>query len=257
VEVTCGTARGDLLQTALVDLSTRGARIHTRTDVAATGIQPGSVLFLSIPVDEDLRLEARGEVRHAGPRTLGLEFAPPLPREVQETLSRWVFKRREEDEERMAQRVELGLRRQGPSPSKDDRAAGSILMVGGSPDLEAALAATFTGFLPLVRIPLAAQELKDALRGGPLLALFILDGPGLDARRRVKALVELAVPRAPVLLLGLGIESDELYKLGMSWKAASTLAWASGRGGFLLRLARGILRQRAQAGGALPAPPGS
>jgi hypothetical protein len=254
VEVTCGTIRGDLLQTALVDLSTRGARLHTRTDVAATGLQPGSTLFLSIPVDDELQLEARAEVRHAGPRTLGLEFAPPLPQDLQESLSRWVFKRREEDEERLAQRVELGLRQPVPSAPSSGRSAGAILMVGGSPELETALAATFKEFLPLVRIPLAAQELKDALRDGPLLALFVLDGPGLDARRRVKALVELAVSRVPVLLLGLGVDSDELFKLGAAWKVASTLAWTSGRSGFLLRLARGVLRQRAQGDGILSTP---
>ena len=251
VEVTCGTIRGDLLQTALVDLSTRGARLHTRTDVAAAGLQPGSVLFLSIPVDDELRLEARGEVRHVGPRMLGLEFAPALPQDVQEPLSRWVFQRREEDQERLAQRVELGLRRPGPPPAVGGGPPG-VLMVGGGPELEATLAAAFKDFLPLVRVPLAAQAVKDALRGGPLLALFVLDGPGLDERRRVKALVELAVPRAPVLLLGLGVDSDALYKAGVAWKVASSLAWTSGRGDFLLRLARGILRQRAQANGTLP-----
>ena len=253
VDVTCGTIRGDLLQTALVDLSTRGARLHTRTDVAATGLQPGSALFLSIPVDDDLRLEARGEVRHVGPRMLGLEFVPPLPPEVQEPLSRWVFQRREEDQERLAQRVELGLRRPGPPPAIGGGPPG-ILMAGGDAALESALAAAFKDFLPLVRIPLAAQAVKDALRSGPLLALFVLDGPGLDQRRRVKALVELAVPRVPVLLLGLGVDGDTLYQAGVAWKVASSLAWTSGRGAFLVRLARGILVQRVQAASIPPKP---
>lgn len=247
VEVTCGTPRGELLQAALVDLSTRGARVHTRVDVDKAGLQPGSVLFLSIPVDDDLHLEARGEVRHVGPRTLGLEFAPSLAKDVQEPLSRWVFQRREEDQERLAQRVELGLRSPAQAPAGGG-APGGILLAGGSPDLQAALEAALRELLPVARIAQTAQAVKESLAVGPHLAVFVLDGPGLDARRRVKALVELAAARVPVLLLGLGVDSDALFRLGEEWKAASALAWAPDRGPFLLRLARGIVRQRNQAG---------
>ncbi len=79
VVVTYGTLRGDLLEAVLVDLSTRGARIHAQKDLADSGLQTGSVLVLSIPVAEDLRIEARGEIRHMGPRSLGLEFSPRCP----------------------------------------------------------------------------------------------------------------------------------------------------------------------------------
>lgn len=247
VEVTYGTPRGDLVQAALVDLSTRGARIHTHADLDPAVLGAGSVLFLSIPLTEDIRIEARGEVRHLGPRTIGLEFAPQLPDEVQEPLSRWVFRRREEDQERLGRRVELSLRGQARPPAADGAAPG-VLLAGGTPDLQAALPELFRDFLPVARIGLSAQEMKDALQGNPLLAVFLVDGQDLDQRRRVKALVALAAAKAPVLLLGTRIGGDALFQLGRSWKAASTLVWNPDRGPFLLRLARGILRQRAAAG---------
>jgi len=107
VTVTYAAPRGDLLQAARVDLNTRGARIHTQKDLAATTLQVGSVLILSIPLADDLQIEARGEIRHMGPRTIGLEFTPRLPEEVEAPLSRWVFQRREEDQERLANIEEL------------------------------------------------------------------------------------------------------------------------------------------------------
>ncbi len=68
VTVTYGTPKGDLLQASLVDLNTRGARIHAQRDLTGTTLQVGSVLILSIPLDDEIQIEARGEIRHMGPR---------------------------------------------------------------------------------------------------------------------------------------------------------------------------------------------
>jgi hypothetical protein len=251
VLVTYGTPRGDLLQAALVDLNTRGARIHAQMDLAGTSLQVGSVLVLSIPLSEELQIEARGEIRHMGPRSIGLEFTPKLAPAVEEPLSRWVFQRREEDQERLALKRErnlLGERRTGTDPA-------GILLVSGDAELEETLREVLRPVQPLARIPLSAQALKDALATAPPLAIFHLTGTGLDERRRLKALVELASGKVPVLLLGTQMEGATLFELAGDWKAASAMIWNPARGAFLQRLAQGIIRRSRQGGDGPLAPP--
>ena len=246
VLVTYGTPKGELLQASLVDLNTRGARIHAQKDLSATTLQVGSVLILSIPLAEDLQIEARGEIRHMGPRSIGLQFAPKLPEQVETPLSRWVFQRREEDQERLELKRErslLGERRQRPG-----EAAPGILFVSGDLELEETLRAVLEPVQPLNRIALSAQALKDALASAPPLAIFHVNGTGLDERRRLKALVELASGRVPVLLLGTQMDGAALFELSGDWKAASALVWNPARAVFLQRLAQGIIRRRNQGG---------
>ena len=86
---------------------------------------------------------------------------------MQEPLSRWVFRRREEDQERLAQRRELaqqGERRLAQEPAG---ATGGILLVGGEPELEEALREVLRPIQPMTRIVQSAQALKDALADPP------------------------------------------------------------------------------------------
>jgi len=253
IVVTYGTPRGELLQAALVDLNTRGARIHAQRDLSSTTMQVGSILILSIPLAEDLQIEARGEIRHMGPRIIGLEFTPKLPDAVETPLSRWVFQRREEDQERLALRRERSLL--GDRKLKAGEAVTGILLVSGDEDLEETLRAVLAPVQPLTRIPLSAQALKDALGSAPPLAIFHMSGTGLDERRRTKALVELASGKAPVLLLGTQMDGAVLFELAGDWKAASAMVWNPARGPFLQRLAQGIIRRQSQGGEGPLVPP--
>ena len=245
VTVTYGTPRGDLLQASLVDLNTRGARIHAQMDLAATTLQVGSVLVLSIPLAEELQIEARGEIRHMGPRSIGLEFTPKLAEATEAPLSRWVFQRREEDQERLALRREVSLR--GERQARPGEPAG-IILVSADAELEETLRELLRPIQTLARISPSAQALKDALAGSPPLVIFHVNGTGLDERRRLKALVELAGGRAPVLLLGTQIDGAALFELAGDWKAASAMVWNPARSTFLQRLAQGIIRRHSQGG---------
>ena len=252
VLVTYGTPRGEILQASLVDLNTRGARIHAQKDLAAPTLQVGSELSLSIPLAEDIQIEARGQIRHMGPRSIGLEFSPKLPGSVEQPLSRWVFLRREEDQERVEIKRErnlLGERRQRPG-----EAVQGILFISGDPELEETLRAVLEPVQPLTRIALSAQALKDALASLPPLAIFHVNGSGLDERRRLKALVELASGRVPVLLLGTQMDGAALFELSGDWKAASAMVWNPARAVFLQRLAQGIIRRSNQGGDGPMAP---
>ena len=70
-----------------------------------------------------------------------------------------------------------------------------------------------------------------------------MNGAGLDERRRLKALVELAGGKVPVLLLGIQMDGAALFELAGEWKAASAMVWSPARSLFLQRLAQGIIRQ--------------
>jgi hypothetical protein len=246
VTVTFSTPRGELLEAALVDIGTRGARLHLTRTPSAIGLDPGARLLLTIPLTAELRLEAGGEIRHTGPRTVGLEFNPRLPEAEEEELSRWVFRRREEDQERLARRVELN--RQIRRGAKAGGVVPGILLVSADSGLEAALRPLMEPLQPFTRIAPSTQALKDALMARPSLAVFHLADAGLDQRRRTKALVELAVARVPVLLLGTQVDAATLFELSGAWKAASAMVWNPARGAFLQRLAQGIIRRNRQGG---------
>jgi hypothetical protein len=253
VVVTYGTPKGDLLQASLVDISTSGARLHAQKDVDPIQLPLGTPLVLSIPLAEGIRIEAAAEVRHLGARRIGVRFNPALPMGVEVPLSRWVFLRREEDRERLAQRLELsdqsGRRSQaGAAPDQ------GILFISPDLELEEALRAALQPIQPLTRVPLSAQALKDGLASAPPLAIFHVPGTSLDERRRLKALVELVQGRCPILLLGTQVDGATLFELSGEWKASSAMVWNPSRAVFLERLAQGIIRRHKHGGDSPMAP---
>lgn len=250
IQVTYSTPKGDLVQGVLVDISTKGARLHAPRDLDPALVAPGTPLLLSIPLAPDIQIEARAEVRHTGARSMGVVFRPGLAPEVEQPLSRWVFQRREAERERLAQRREMADR-EAPSAPGGPR---GILLVTSDPDLETSLAEFLTPVHPLQRVPPSAQAIKDALVSVPFLAIFHVPSLGLDDRRRLKALVELASGKAPVLLLGTQVDPGGLFQLSGPWKAASAMVWNPSRGVFLQRLAQGIIRRHIHGGDSPMAP---
>ena len=253
VVVTYGTPKGDLLQGSLVDISTSGARLHTQKDVEPSHLPPGTNLALSIPLNDRIRIEATAEVRHLAGRSIGLRFRPELPRLVEEPLSRWVFLRREEDRERLAQRLEVSVQ-SGHATLEGPSAQRGVLFVSGDLELEEVLRMSLHPIQSLTRIPLSAQALKDGLAPPPPLLIFHVSGTGLDERRRLKALVELAMGKCPILLLGTQVDGATLFELSGEWKASSAMVWTPARALFLQRLAQGIIRRHHHGGDSPMAP---
>lgn len=250
IQVTYSTPKGDLVQGALVDISTKGARLHAPRDLDPALVAPGTPLLLSIPLAPDIQIEARAEVRHTGARSMGVVFRPGLAPEVEQPLSRWVFQRREAERERLAQHREMA-EREMPAPPEGPR---GILLVTSDPGLEAVLGEFLTPIHPLQRIPASAQAVKDALAPAPFLAIFHVPSLGLDDRRRLRTLVELVHGKAPVLLLGTEVDAGGLFQLSGPWKASSAMVWNPARGIFLQRLAQGIIRRHIHGGDSPMAP---
>lgn len=251
VEVTFSTPRANLYTATLLDISTSGARIHAHQDLPSGELTPGDRIVATIPLLADLRIETAARVRHTRGRTVGLQYQPELAEAVLEPLSRWVFLRREEERERLARRLELATRDlQRPSSLPP----ASLLLVSHDALLEAELRPVLTGIHPLIRLAPSMQALKEALQAKPVLVVFHVADSGLDERHRLRALAEVAQRKAPLLVLGTGVDGATLFELASEWKAASAIAWMPARGAFLQRLAQGILRRHGAAGEAPLAP---
>ena len=244
VEVTFSTPKPDLFTATLLDLSVTGARIHSHRDLPGGSLHPGDQIRVTIPLNDEIHIQTGALVRHLKGRSVGIQYLANLDPSLQEPLSRWVFLRREEERDRIARRMELALRPE----SRLGVPELSILLVSGDPDLERDLKASLEVIRPLIRIPPAAQPLKEALLTKPSLAIFHIGGTGLDERRRLKTLMEIAQRRVPTLLLGTELDGATLFELGGEWKASTAISWHPERGDFLQRLVRGMIRRHMNSG---------
>lgn len=241
VEVTFSTAQYQLDGGTLSNLSATGARINCNHDPAALGIEPGSILRISIPLSEDLRIEGPAAVRWRSNRALGLQFDPPLPMAVLEPLNRWVFLKREELLER-ATRAPLAARPTEAGPPK------GVVLLSSQASMEEALRTGWGDLPPLTRVSPVAQTLKDALSQAPLLLIFHLPDAKLDTRRRFKGLAEAAGTRIPLLLVGTDIPQETLFELGTELKASSVYGLNGPPPPLFYRLVQGMLKRHAAGG---------
>jgi len=252
VPVTFGTPKANLHVAGLVDISTSGAQLHAQREVPPGEAAPGDRIVLDIPLSDQINIHSEATIRHLSGQRIGVQFTPRLPPDIQEPLSRWVFLRREEERERAARHLEAvnapELRTGTLVPEQ------CILLVSPDASLEGSLRELLKDTRPLIRLAPAVQELKEALLGKPSLVLFHVDGAGLDERRRMKTLTELAQRKVPILLLGTRVEGAALFELAGEWKASSAMVWSPERATFFQRLVQGILRRHA-AGGDSPMAP--
>jgi len=245
VEVTFSTPKPDIFTATLLDLSISGARLHAHKDLPEGALHPGDAILISIPLNDQIRIQTTALVCHMAGRNLGIQYRTELGPEIREPLSHWVFLKREEERDRLARRMELAVR-------PDSRANGvpelSILLISTDSELEQSLKAALEGVRPVSRVVPATQPLKEALLSKPSLAIFHVQDGGLDERRRLKTLMELVKHRLPTLLLGTGLDGATLFELAGEWKASSSISWHSERGDFLERLVRGMIRRHMNTG---------
>jgi len=240
VDVTLSTPRLNLFTANLMDISTTGARIHTHQDIPASELGANDKILLSIPLEGDLRIEGSAIIRHMRGRSLGVEYRPPLPMPLLDNLSRWVFLRREEERERMARRLEVS---QSAATHAQVPAVGGVLLVSADPDLETLLREALAGLPTLTRVGPTGQQLKEALGAHPVITIFHVGNTGLDERRRIRTLIEIAQKKVPTLLLGTEMDGASLFELASEWKASSAMVWNPARATFLSRLVQGIIRR--------------
>lgn len=240
VEVTYSTPRFQLRSALLVNLSTSGVRLSDVREAVEGLLQPGDLLNVSIPLAEGLRIDSPARVAWVQGRALGVAFQPALTDPCLAALSRWVFLKREEERDRIPARAPLPVAVPGGC-------APGILLVSGSAALEEELRAQLAELPELRRVEPTAQDLKDAVARGALMVLFHLQATGLDARKRLRSLLETLPPRLPVMLLGTGaVDGVALTSLGQELKVAFSYVLPERPSTFFPRLVQGILRRFAE-----------
>jgi hypothetical protein len=240
VPVTFSTPRFELKSGLLVNLSTMGARLASPQEPLEPLLKAWDSIAVSIPLAEGIHINNRAIVRWVQGKLMGLEFAPTLDSEVLTPLSRWVFQRREEDKDRVGSFHVDALPLGGKTPG--------MVLVSSSQELEEGLQDLLVGLPPLKRVGVSLQAIKEAMSSGPTLLFFHVPEAGLDARRRLKTLVETLGGRIPFVLLGTQVENSVLFDLGNELKAAAVYDLGSKPGSFFLRLVQGILRRHQTTG---------
>ncbi|MCX6549051.1 MAG: hypothetical protein NTW40_13575 [Acidobacteria bacterium] len=128
------------------------------------------------------------------------------------------------------------------------------MLISGEAGLEVVLQDLLGSLQPLTRVPPTMTAVKDAYSHKPALVLCHVSSLSLDARRRIRTLVEPLQGRLPFVLLGTGVEAGGLLELGQELKAAVSIVYNPERAIFLQRLVQGVLR-RTYEGGESPMAP--
>jgi len=232
VPVTFSTPKFELRTAQLGNLSTGGAGLTVSLGPADSPLKAGDSVAVSIPLQEEIHIDNPAVVRWVQGRSLGLEFIPALKGDVLLPLSRWMFRKREEEELRGSDRVVASP--SGPGP---------VVFVSSSGETEALLREILPELPELVRVSPTVTALKERLAAGTALVCFQVQSVGLDEKKRLKALVELLGGRVPFMLLGTLPEGNLLFDLGSELKAAAVYDLGSRPGPFFQRLVLGILRR--------------
>ena len=249
VPVTFSTPRYDLVTSTLVDISTTGARIYSTRDFQEGELEPGADMVVTIPLNDNIRINSKVKLRHVHGRTLGLEYRPQLDDHILHPLSRWVFEKREEDLERMSRRgVETSGQAQAAAGKSLPITPIGLVLVSSDAALEASLQELLGGFQPVRRVGSNMSALKEAIAQNPALLFFHLPSLSLDERRRLKPMVEVVQGRVPFVLLGTGVEGGPLLELGSEVKATVSIVFNAERATFFQRLIQGVLRRTYEGG---------
>jgi len=243
VNVTFSDSRFELHTALLQNISPGGARFQSLTENIEGFVRVGAKLHVTIPLNEEIHINWTAVARWVQDRVLGVEFLPVLPTALLGDLSRWVFKKREEDKERIERSAaatlnEVTLKR-GLSTQ--------VVLLSLSAELEGTLREILPEIPVLKRVPPTLQALKEALGEGAGLFLLHLPGGNLDERRRLKTLAEALGKQTPFVLLGTEIESGPLFELANEMKAVSAYVLGPKPGPFFQRLVQGILRRHSEA----------
>jgi hypothetical protein len=236
VTVSFSTRKFDLRAGTLVNISTSGARIHSGQDSLEALLKAGDSISVSIPLLDGILINSDAVVRWTQGRLMGVEFEPVLGTDMLASLSRWVFQRREEDKDRVGAMPAETFPKSGTGPS--------MVLVSSSQEMEDTLRELLTDLPPITRVGPSVPAVKEAVAASPSLLFFHISDAGLDGRRRLKLLLEVAGSRIPIVLLGTQIENSVLFDLGNEHKAAAVYDLGARPGPFFSRLVQGILRRR-------------
>lgn len=243
VEATLSTPRYEFRSASIANISVTGACLQVAFEAGDAPLNVGDIVAVSLPLEDALRVDGRAVICWTEGRQVGLKFDPPLGGQTLPLLSRWIFMKREEEKNRVeALKDVTGASAANPSQASGARAP--LLLLSASEAVEGLLKEALPE-TPFQRIPATGAALKDFLKEHPQppVLLFHVFSTGLDDRRRLKGLLDIAGTKAPFVLLGTLPDPAPLFDLGTELKAAAVYDLGSRPGPFLQRLIQGILRR--------------
>jgi hypothetical protein len=236
-----------MVRAGVSNISTSGLRLMMDEDIPVSELRVRDKLTLTIALPGDVTIINTAAVRHADHRNYGMEFEPYLAGNDMVRLSTWVFRRREEELEQVAVRSDADAKAAMAAMAAKDggavTAGDGILLATDDGGLKMELSALLGGDRKFFSVPAQPAAFRYALFQKPLMAILHASGPGEAEGILMKELADDVPDGIPVMLLGTGMDLDQVAALGRECGAAASMLMAPSKGPFLQRLVLGILRK--------------
>jgi len=230
------------LQGRLVNLSTTGLRFQAPGDLLDLGLHRGASMRLHFALPEGPLVKADVILRYLQGNLAGAEFFPPLCDPTLASLSRWVFRRRDEEKRRQAQ-VSMD------ESTHEVKREGCVVVLSDDHSLvEQRLRGELAELPKIVRVDPGIRAIKEVLDMNPVMFLLHVTESGEAAETRLSMLAEFLEDRWPFVLFGTGLDNAALFALGARLKPTACFLLGPQPSPFFPRLLQGILRRGASRG---------
>lgn len=231
---------GRLVRVSVENISPGGVGVFCQ-DHLGEPLIPGRTLKLDLILDRGPHVPCNVRLCHQDGQTLGLAFLPDLDELDADALKAWwspkVKEARKAWENRMAARAaaEQALKPKAPPEG--------VLLITSDALMAQQVQRALEGEQPVRVAPPALGPLRAALDPPPLLVLTDISGAGLDARHRLKSMLESLHLACPVVVLARKEHAEVLRTFAAEIKAAWSTEWNPQTTAFFLRLIRGIIHR--------------
>jgi len=227
----------------VADLSAEGAKLVLSMNLPHSELAKSDRIVLSLHLPNDNTVNTTAIIRSFEHRTLGVEFSSPISSFVMNSVSDWIFKKKEVEMERLSRHSDLGAMAGAAKSAKNQSEEMGILLVTRDDEFGSELGKLFGKTWKYSRIPPAVIILEEALSKAPrLVVLHVVDGHTAE-RFLMRSFAEYIPQSIPIMLLGTAIDSELLLDIGRECRAVSSMLWAPNKALFLQRLVLGILRK--------------
>jgi len=227
-----------IVKASIANISVSGLRMELAEIIPSSELRVRDKMTISVTLPGNITITNGAAVRHMDNSNVGVEFDPALSSRDMATLSRWVFKKKEEETEQTAKRKDASR------AAEAARAAGNdILIVTADEVLRLNLCGLLGEGRKILSAPPLPAPVNYAISQKPLMVILHASGRDAAGWPFLKT-VQTALPKGtPILLLGTDIEAGALSDLGRDCKALASMAMTPNKARFLQQLVVGILRK--------------
>jgi hypothetical protein len=249
------------VRASISNISVSGLRLAMDEDIPVSELRVRDKLALTVSLPGGVTITNAVVVRNADRRNFGVEFDPGLSGQDTARLSAWVFRKREEELEQAAARDDADVKASmalaalaastaaaTPAAADGGPALGpavgdGILLATGDDELKLGLRDLLGEDRKFICVPPSPAAFRYALFQKPLMVILHASSGEGAVRQTLKTLQDDVPDSIPTLLLGTGMDADQLAEIGRECGAAASMLMAPSKGPFLQRLVLGIMRK--------------